>query len=169
MSPNRHGSAVVTMPSDTEYLVTRSFDAPAKLVFEAMTTPELIKRWWGFEGTEWLVCEHDVRPGGAWRHQTRDEGQAMTFFGEYREVSPPHRLVYTEDYEGPGKDAGDFGGVEAPVITVTFEEVDGVTTMKLLAQHASKELRDAIIESGMETGMQVSYDRLDDLVRATSA
>lgn len=176
--PNRHGSAVITLPSDTQYLVTRLFDAPAALVFQAFTTPELVKRWWGFEGVEWLACEIDLRVGGRWRFVVRSEGMEVGFHGEYLEIDAPRRLVNTEIYEGvPDAKPGEISpeewtaleewaeGGDAPVLDMTLEEADGVTTMKLLATHASREVRDAILESGMETGMQVSYDRLEDLVR----
>lgn len=157
---NRHGSAVITLPSDTEYLITRVFDAPAELIFDATTKPELVQRWWGFETSEWLVCEIDLRVGGKWRYVTRDGGMEVGFHGEYREIDRPHRLVSTEAYEGiPDPDE------HASVNTVTLEEVDRVTTMTVLVQHTSKEDRDAVLESGMESGMQISYNRLEDLVR----
>lgn len=162
---NRHGSAVITLPSDTEYLITRVFDAPADNVFEALTKPELVKRWWGFETSEWLVCEIDLRVGGRWRYVIRDGGMEVGFHGEYREIDRPHRLVTTEMYEG----VPDPGPEEYPVNTVTLDEVDGVTTMKVLVQHPSKEVRDTILATGMESGMQVSYNRLEDLVRERAA
>jgi uncharacterized protein YndB with AHSA1/START domain len=158
---NRHGSAVITLPSDTEYLVTRVFDAPAELVFKAFTTPELVRRWWGFETSEWLVCEIDLRKGGQWRYVIRERDMEVGFHGEFREVAGPHRLVYTEMFEGvpdPGPDA-------YPVVTMALDEADGTTTMTLLAWHSSAEERDMVLASGMESGMQVSYDRLEDLVR----
>jgi uncharacterized protein YndB with AHSA1/START domain len=160
MSSNRHGSAVITLPNDTDYLVTRAFDAPAKLVFEALTTPELVKRWWGFETSEWLVCEIDLRVGGPWRYVIRDRDMEVGFHGEYREIYGPNRLVWTEMYEG----VPDPGPENYPLCTATLDEVDGVTTMTLHVHHTSKEERDAVLESGMESGMQVSYDRLEDLV-----
>ena len=159
---NRHGSAVITMPSDAEILITRQFDAPAELVFKAYTTPELVKRWWGFESSEWLVCEIDLRVGGRWRYVTREEGGfEVGFHGEYREIDAPHRLVSTEVYEGAPVPDPDAAGT---VNIVTLDEADGVTTMTVLVQCPGKEVRDAIIESGMEGGMQVSYDRLEDIV-----
>jgi uncharacterized protein YndB with AHSA1/START domain len=160
---NRHGSAVITYPSDTEYLITRSFDAPADVVFEAYTTPELVQRWWGFETSEWLVCEIDLRVGGTWRFVTRDADMEVGFHGEYREIERPHRIVSTEAFEG----APDPDGM-ATLNTVTLDEVDGVTTMRVLVQHVSKEVRDMVLATGMEGGMQVSYDRLEDLVRPGS-
>ncbi len=158
---SRHGSAVITLPSDTEYEITRAFDAPAELVFEALTTPELVKRWWGFETFEWLVCDIDLRVAGRWRYVARERGMEVGFHGVYREIEPPHRLVTTEMYEGvPDPKPEDYA-----VNIVTLEEEDGVTTMTVLVEHATKETRDMVLASGMEGGMQVSYDRLEDLVR----
>ena len=166
MNPNpktaghRHGSAVITLPSDTEILITRVFDAPAGLVFKALTTPELVKRWWGFETGEWLVCEVDLRVGGQWRFVVREGDMEVGFHGEYREIAAPHRLVQTEVYEG----APDPYPNDPALNITTLDEVDGVTTMTLVVQVPSQEIRDAILASGMEGGLQVSYDRLEDLV-----
>jgi uncharacterized protein YndB with AHSA1/START domain len=158
---DRHGSAVITLPSDTEVLITRKFDATAEAVFAAYTTPELVKRWWGFESSEWVVCDIDLRVGGTWRYVTReDDGTEVGFHGEFREIEAPHRLVYTEAYEGiPGPDEN------AAVNVLTLDEADGVTTMTCLVEMPSKEARDAMLATGMEAGMQVSYDRLEDVVR----
>ncbi len=161
---NRHGSAVITLPSDTDILITRVFDAPADLVFEAWTTPELVRRWWGFETSEWLVCDIDLRVGGQWRFVIRDGGMEVGFHGEYREIERPHRLVSTEVYEGFPDPDGDGAALN----TMTLDEVDGVTTMTLLVQHARPEHRDAHLASGMEGGLQVSLDRMEDLVRQPS-
>jgi uncharacterized protein YndB with AHSA1/START domain len=160
---NRHGSAVITLPSDTEIVITRVFDAPAALLFKATTTPELVKRWWGFETAEWQVCEIDLRVGGTWRYVAREEdGFVVGFHGTYREIDAPHRVVTTEVFEGaPVPDPEAAGTLN----TVTLDEHDGVTTMTVRIQAPSRDVRDAIIESGMEVGMQVSYDRLEDLVR----
>ncbi len=155
-TPNRHGSAVVTLPTDTQILIIRTFDAPAELVFKALTTPELVKRWWGFDSSVWNVCEIDLRVGGAWRYVIVDDDMEVGFHGEYGEIDAPHRIVSTEVFEG-FPDAGS-------VNTVTLDEVDGVTTMTTLVQHESQEHRDGHIASGMEGGMQVSFDRLEDLV-----
>jgi uncharacterized protein YndB with AHSA1/START domain len=159
---NRHGSAVITLPSDTEILITRAFDAPADLVFKAYTTPELVKRWWGFETSEWLVCDIDLRIGGQWRYVIRERDMEVGFHGEYREIAAPHRLVSTEVYEGAPVPDPDAAGA---VNVVTLDETDGVTTMRVLVQTPSQDLRDTVLQSGMESGMQVSYDRLEDLVR----
>ena len=154
---NRHGSAVISLPSDTEILITRAFDAPAELIYKAFTTPELVQQWWGFETSEWLVCEIDLRVGGQWRYVIRERDMEVGFHGEYHEIDGPHRLVSTEVYEG-FPDAGSLN-------IMTLDEVDGVTTMSTLVQHESQEHRDMQLASGMESGMQVSYDRMEDLVR----
>jgi uncharacterized protein YndB with AHSA1/START domain len=163
---HRHGSAVITLPSDSEILITRAFDAPAELVFKAYTTPELVKRWWGFETSEWLVCAIDLRVGGKWRYVIRERDMEVAFHGEYREIDGPHRLVTTEVYEGAPVPDPDAAGA---LNIVTLDEADGVTTMAVLVQTPSQDVRDAIIQSGMESGMQVSYDRLEDLVRSDIA
>lgn len=154
---NRHGSADVTLPSDREILITRRFDAPAALVFKAWTTPELVKRWWGFDTSEWLVCEIDLREGGSWRYVTREEGGVeVGFHGEYRTIEAPRRIVSTEVFEG-FPDA-------AALDTIVFDERDGVTTMSITVLHTSQEHRDGHIASGMEGGMQISMNRLEDVV-----
>jgi uncharacterized protein YndB with AHSA1/START domain len=154
---NRHGSADVSLPSDREILITRRFDAPAALVFKAWTTPELVKRWWGFDTSEWLVCEIDLREGGSWRYVTREEGGVeVGFHGEYRTIEAPRRIVSTEVFEG-FPDA-------AALDTIVFDERDGVTTMSVTVLHTSQEHRDGHIASGMEGGMQISMNRLEDVV-----
>ncbi len=163
ITSNRHGSATVTLPSDREILITRRFDAPAALVFRAWTTPELVKRWWGFETSEWLVCDIDLRVGGRWRYVTRETGETdsfeVGFHGEFRLIEAPHRIVSTEVFEGfPGGD--DAGALN----TVVFEERAGVTTMTITVLHTKPEHRDAHIASGMEGGMQISMNRLEDVV-----
>jgi uncharacterized protein YndB with AHSA1/START domain len=157
--PNRHGSAKVTLPSDVEIVITRKFDAPARLIFKAWTTPELVKRWWGFDSSQWLVCEIDLRVGGSWRYVTREEGgYEVGFHGDFREIDAPKRLVNTEVFEGM-PDA-------AALDTITFEEQDGVTTMTINVRHSCKEHRDAHLASDMEGGLQVSMNRLEDAVQA---
>ena len=160
---NRHGSAEVTLPSDREIKITRKFDAPARLIYKAWTTPELVKRWWGFDSSHWLVCEIDLRVGGSWRYVTREEGgYEVGFHGEYREIDAPRRLVSTEVFEGMPPTEQESGALD----TITFEEHDGVTTMTINVLHSCKEHRDMHIASGMEGGMQVSMNRLEDAVRA---
>ena len=155
---NRHGSAVVTLPSDNQILITRELDAPAELVFEAWTTPELVKRWWA--GDRGVVTEAhiELRVGGRWRWvMTANGGFEVAFSGEYLEIDRPHRLVRTEVFELI-PDAG-------AVSTVTFEETGGVTTLKILGDYPSTDHRDAALASGMEAGLQTSLDELEDLVR----
>lgn len=157
---DRHGSATVTLEGDTGIVITRSFDAPADLVFRAWTTPDLVRRWWGFAEDDWLVCEIDLRVGGQWRYVTRHHGDdgdfEVGFHGEYSEVDAPRRLVSTEVFEGMPDAHSDN--------VMTFDEVDGVTTMTTVVTHTCQEHRDGHIASGMEGGMQVSMDRLEDLV-----
>jgi uncharacterized protein YndB with AHSA1/START domain len=162
---HRKGSAVVTTPSDTEIQIVRHFDHPAALLFRAYTTPELVQRWYGFETSEWVVCEIDLRVGGTWRYVTREpEGFEVGFHGVYQEVEAPHRLVQTEVFEQlgdfmPGLDPEDAAALD----TITFEEADGVTTMTMVVRHQTTEQRDGHLQSGMEGGMQVCMDRLEDL------
>jgi uncharacterized protein YndB with AHSA1/START domain len=153
---NRHGSAVITLPSDTSYLITRAFDAPAELVFKATTTPELVRRWWGFAEDAWVVCDIDLRVGGKWRYVIRHGDDEVGFHGEYREIVPDERLVTTEVYEGI-PDAEEHAALN----TVTLTEADGRTTLTVLVEHATKTGRDAHINSGMESGMQDAMDLLE--------
>jgi uncharacterized protein YndB with AHSA1/START domain len=159
---NRKGSAIVTLPTDTQIRIERVFDAPAALLFKAHTTAELVKQWWGYSEDDWIVCDLELRVGGTWRWVTKHTNEngsfEVPFHGEYLEIDPPHRLVYTEVFEAapvPDPDA------LATTNTVTFEEADGVTTMTLVTDCPDKFTRDAIIESGMEHGMQISYDRME--------
>jgi uncharacterized protein YndB with AHSA1/START domain len=154
--------AQVSTPSDREVVVTRSFDAPRSLVFEAYTKPELVKRWLlGPPGWSMPVCEMDVRPGGQfrWRWRSDEDGKEFGFHGEYREVTEPSKLVNTEMYD-PG-DVGGSMGDEPALITVTFSEKNGVTTMTTLMDFGSKKSRDEAMSTGMTDGMETSYQLLD--------
>ena len=157
MTATSSGSATVTLPADDQILITREFAAPKHLVYRAYTTPELVRRWWNAKRGEVTIAEIDLRVGGAWRSvMVTESGQEVGFHGEYRELVPDERIVTTEVYEGaPG------GDESAVVNTVTFAEKDGRTTLTILVQAPSKEIRDAIIESGMEAGMQESMDELE--------
>jgi len=155
----RHGSATVTTPSDREILITRTFDAPAARVFDAWTTPEHVRQWWGSEEAPLVVCEIDLQVDGSWRYVSLGpDGTELAWHGTYREVERPGRLVSTEVFEG-------FPGAES-VNTATFTEQDGTTTLTVTVLHASKENRDGHLDSGMESGMQHVLDRLEDLVRS---
>ncbi len=155
----RKGTAVVTLPTDTQILITRDFNAPRHLVYQAWTTPELVKRWWSANRGEVTVADVDLRVGGRWRWViVTDEGVEVGFHGEYRELIPNERIVYTEVYEGmPEGEA---------VNTLTFTEQDGRTTLTILVQHTSQEHRDAHINSGMEAGMQDALDLLEQVARS---
>jgi len=146
--------AKVAFPADDQILITREFDAPKELVYKAWTTPELVRRWWSAKRGEVAVAEIDLRVGGTWRYvMVADGGIEVAFHGEYREIVPNERLVSTEVYEGmPDAEALD---------TLTLSESEGRTTMTILVQHATKEHRDAHIESGMEDGMQDALDLLE--------
>ena len=152
------GTAVVTLPTETQILITREFDAPRHLLYKAWTTPELVRRWWHANRGRMTVAEIDLRVGGRWRYaMVTEDGFEVGFHGEYREIVPNERLVSTEIYEGvPEDDQG--GGV---LNTLTFTEVDGRTTLTNLVEAPSKEVRDAIIDSGMEAGMQDAMDLLE--------
>lgn len=151
------GTAVVTLPTDTQILITREFAAPRHLVYRAWTTPELIKRWWSGGKGEVVSAEVDLRVGGTWRYvMVADGGFEVGFHGEYQEIVPNELIVCTEVYEGVPEGEG-----EAAVCTHTFTEKDGRTTLTLLTQLSSREDRDAIISSGMETGMQEGWDLLE--------
>jgi uncharacterized protein YndB with AHSA1/START domain len=151
------GTAVVSLPTDDQILITREFDAPKELVFKAWTTPELVKRWWSGKRGEVTLAEIDLREGGAWRYvMNADGGGEVAFHGEYREIVPNERLVSTEIYEIPGQ-----GDSPPTVNTATFTEVDGRTMLEVLVQCPNQELRDMIIDSGMEGGMQESMDALE--------
>jgi uncharacterized protein YndB with AHSA1/START domain len=146
----------VTTPSDREIVLTRVFDAPRDLVFEAWTNPEHVRHWWGRRSSAVIHCEADVRPGGSWRYVTREEnGVEVPFTGVYREVTRPERLVHTEIY-----DVEPFNSGDPSVVTVTFSEEDGRTTVTVSSLFASKEVRDIVLGSGMEIGAAESYDRL---------
>ena len=153
------GTATVVLPTDEQILITREFDAPPHLVFEAWTTPELVKRWWNAKRGEVTVAEIDLRVGGRWRSvMVTDDGLEVAFHGEYREIVPNERIVSTEVFEGvPDAEAA------AVVNTITFEDVDGRTLLTNLVQAPSKEVRDAIIDSGMEAGMQDAMDLLEEV------
>jgi uncharacterized protein YndB with AHSA1/START domain len=154
------GTATVTLPTDEQILITREFDAPKHLVYKAYTTPELVKRWWNAKRGEVTIAEIDLRVGGKWRSViVTDDGTEVGFHGEYREIVPNERIVSTEVYEGVPEEAQGGGTLN----TVTFAEVDGRTTLTLLTQCPSKEVRDAIIDSGMEAGMQDAMDLLEEV------
>ena len=148
----------VTTPSDQEICLTRLFDAPRRLVFDAMTKPEHVKRWWGRLGDGYSVpvCDIDLRPGGAWRFVNRHPKGEAAFHGEYREVAPPDRLVFTEIFE-PFPDS-------VSEVTAEFTEEGAQTRLTTTVRYPSPQVRDMLVASGMAKGAGISYDRLEDLV-----
>jgi len=149
----------VSTPSDREIRMTRLFNAPRHLVFEALTKPEHVRRWWGNLGDEYSVpvCEIDLRVGGTWRFVTRHPKGEAAFHGTYREIAPPDRLVFTEIFE-PYPD-------EESVVTTVLTEESGQTRMNVTAEYSSLAVRDMVIKTGMARGAALSYDRLEDVVR----
>jgi uncharacterized protein YndB with AHSA1/START domain len=148
----------VTTLDDRLIRMTRLFDAPRHLVFEAMTKPEHVTKWWGQLGAGYSVpvCEIDLRLGGAWRFVNRHPKGEVAFYGEYREITPPVRLVFTEIFE-QFPDA-------VSVVTAEFTEEDGKTRLTATVEYPSTQIRDTLIASGMSKGAAISYDRLEELV-----
>lgn len=148
----------VTTPSDREIVMTRLFNAPRRLVFEAMSKPEHVRRWWGNlgEGYSVPVCEIDFRVGGKWRFVNRHPQGEAAFNGVYREIDAPGRIVFTEIFEP-------FPDAESVVFSVLGEE-NGQTRLTATCLYPSKDVRDMVIGTGMEKGAAISYDRLEDLV-----
>jgi uncharacterized protein YndB with AHSA1/START domain len=151
----------VERKSELELAMTRSFNAPARIVFEAWTKPELFRRWWAPKSTGMTIlsCEMDVRVGGGYRLQFGHPAfeQPMSFFGKYLEVIPNARLVWTNEESDGGA-----------VTTVTFKEKGGKTLLVLLERHLTKEALDNSIE-GMEGGMPEQFGQLDELLAALDA
>jgi len=159
------GALVVTTPSDREILMTRVFGAPRQLVFDAFTKPDLVRRWLlGPDGWTMPVCEIDLRVGGRYRYVWRNEksGKEMATGGVFRDVAAPERLVNTEKFEDPW-----YPG-EA-IVTTTFEEERGRTTVRQSMRLESREIRDGILKSGMESGVERSYERLEEELAAQEA
>lgn len=150
---DRIRATTFTTPSDREIVVTRVFDAPCRLVFDAWTKPEHLPHWMlGPEGWTMPVCEIDLRPGGAWHFVwRRSDGTEMGMRGVYREITPPERLVSTESWGGDWPDT---------LNTLILSEENGKTTMTLTVLYPSKEARDAALQTGMKAGMAASFDRL---------
>lgn len=160
----------VALPSDREVRVTRSFEAPRNLVWDAHTRPELIRKWMlGPPGWSMPVCEMDLREGGAyrWRWKSDRDGKEFGFFGVFKELTPPAKLVHEERY-----DPGDIGGAmstEPAIVASEFSESDGVTTLAVTMLFPSKEARDGALATGMTGGMEIGYARLDEMFEAKAA
>jgi len=159
-------TAQVTLPSDTEVRVTRSFRAPRTLVWQAHTVPELAQRWLlGYPGWSMTVCEMDVRPGGKyrWRWRWDEKDQEFGFVGTFNEVDEPANLSH-DQYFDPGSFGGAMPSDKATRIRNTFTEKNGVTTLVTLMDFGSKEARDAAVSTGMTDGMEVNYQNLEKLI-----
>jgi uncharacterized protein YndB with AHSA1/START domain len=155
------GTLQVTTPTDREIVLTRVFDAPRSLVFDAFTKPELLKRWFGPHGWSLVVCEVDLRVGGTFRFILRGpDGTDMGMRGVYREIMPPERSVHMESFD-------DYPG-ESQVTTVLVEQ-GGRTTLTATVLYPSQEVRDAVIKSGMEHGAAESYDKLAEYLESVAA
>ena len=160
MAGRSSGKLQVTLPSDKEILLSRVFDAPRHLVFEAMTRPEYVRRWWCcMDGFTMPICEIDLRVGGKYRYvMLGPGGNEVGFHGEYREIVVPSRVVHTEIFE-PYPDS-------PALVTMTLEERDGKTHYQTLVVHQTREARDMHIASGMEKGANVALDRLEEIARS---
>lgn len=148
----------VSTPSPTSVQLTRLFNAPPQLVFEAMTRPEHVREWWGRLGDGYSVpvCEIDLRVGGKWKFVNRHPKGEVTFHGEYREIDAPERLVFTETM-APHPEPGS-------VVTARFTEENGRARLTATVEYFSQDVRDMVLSSGMARGAGLSYDRLEDLV-----
>jgi uncharacterized protein YndB with AHSA1/START domain len=150
------GTLKVTTPTDREIVLTRVFDAPRHLVFDAFSKPELLQRWFGPHGWSLVVCEVDLRVGGGFRFVLRGpDGKDMGMRGVYREIVPPERCVHMESFD-------DYPGESQ--VTSVFVEEHGQTTLTATVLYPSQEVRDMVIKSGMEHGVAESYDRLAELL-----
>ena len=150
------GTLKVSLPTEREVVLTRVFDAPRRLVFDALTKPELLRRWFGPRGWSLVACEADLKVGGAWRWVLRGpDGRDMGMRGVYQEIGPPERLVSTESFDDyPGESLN----------TLILSEEGGKTTFTITVRYASQEIRDAVIKSGMEHGAAECYDKLAEML-----
>jgi uncharacterized protein YndB with AHSA1/START domain len=156
---NAKNKLIVTTPSDLEIILTREFDAPRRLVFEALSKAEHVMRWWGPRNTTLLSCEIDFRPGGTWHKVLRGpDGREVQFKGTYHEIVPPERIVATECFDEPSVGRPEW------LATVTLEERGGKTLLTSRVLHKTKENRDGHLGSGMEKGAGETFDRLEELV-----
>ena len=162
--------AEVTSPSDREVRVTRTFEAPRQLVWDAHTRPELVSRWQGYDGWDMPVCDMDVRVGGEyrWQWKNREDGNQFGFFGTFIAIDAPSAITH-EQYFDPGSFGGAMPVGDPCIVSLELSEHDGVTTLVCNLTFASKEARDAAVSTGMTDGMEHSYTRLDDLFAKQAA
>src|SRR2546423_10783702 len=155
------GTLKVTTPTDREIVLTRVFDAPRRLVYDAFSKPELLRRWFGPRGWSLVVCEVDFRVGGGFRFVLRGpDGRDMGMRGVYRMIVPPERSVHTESFD-------DYPGES--LVTGVFVEQGGKTTLTATVLYPSQEVRDAVLQAGMEHGAAESYDKLAELLASPEA
>jgi uncharacterized protein YndB with AHSA1/START domain len=165
MTVTSNKRATVTLPTDEQILIEREFDAPRHLVYKAYTTPELVKRWWHANRGEVILVEIDLRVGGTWRYvMTACGGPEVGFRGVYSEIVPNERIVSTEFYEGVPDGVSEDDATT--LNTATFDETDGRTRLTILVEAKSRMTRDAIIESGMEDGLQDALELLEQTATA---
>ncbi len=158
-------TAIVTLPTDEQILIVREFDAPRQQVWQAFTTPELVRRWWHAKRGEMTACEMDFRIGGRWRYaMVTPDGFEVAFHGDYVEIVPEERVVTREFYEGIPEGVSDEDATT--LNTATFTGDGARTTLTILIQAANKISRDAILESGMEDGLQDALDLLEEAAAA---
>lgn len=157
MTESVQRESTLTLPSDREIVLTRVFNAPARTLFEVWTKPEHVRKWYGVRSTTVTVCEIDLRVGGAWRWVVaKPQGMEIAFSGVFREIDPPRRLQRTEVFEAiPGAEC---------IVTLTFDENDGQTTLTSHSLFRSKQHRDMALQSGMELGVKECYQKIDELV-----
>jgi uncharacterized protein YndB with AHSA1/START domain len=162
--------AEVTLPSDRDVRVTRTFNAPRQLVWDAHTKPELMRKWLGYEGWDMPVCDMDVRVGGnyKWQWRSREDGKQFGFIGTFTEVEVPTKLVHEQYYDAGNSEFGMPVG-DPCIVSVELSEQNGVTTLVCNMTFVSKEARDAAVSTGMTDGMEHGYARLDDVFKAASA
>jgi uncharacterized protein YndB with AHSA1/START domain len=157
MTQNSSPATTITLPSEREIVITRSFNAPRELVFKAHLDPVLIPLWWGPRSTTTVVEKLDAQPGGEWRFLHSSDGFEMSFYGEFREITPHERIVQTSEFSGaPG---------HVILETILFDEQDGKTLMTIIEAFDTVEERDAVLQSGMESGLRESHDRLEELAQ----
>lgn len=162
--------AEVSLPSDCEVRVTRTFNAPRQLVWDAHTRPELVREWQGYGGWDMPVCEMDVRVGGKyrWQWRNREDGKGFGFFGTFSVVDAPSRLVHDQYYD-PGDIETAMPEGDPCIVSLDLSERDGVTTLACNLKFASKQARDGALSTGMTDGMEYSYARLDEVLKTGAA
>lgn len=162
--------AQVTLPSDREVRVTRQFNAPRQLVYDAHTKPDLLPKWLGYPGWDMPVRDMDVRVGGKyrWLWKNLEDGKQFGFFGTFTEVNAPAKLTHDQYYD-PGDLGGNMPVGDPCIVSLDLSEQNGVTTLVCTMTFVSKEARDDAVSTGMTDGMEFSYSRLDGVFQHQAA